>query len=838
VNHRLTIAAAAAVILASFSEFALIRGSGWLAVVSGAVLVVALAGTLTRAAPAVAAAGATVLAAVAVVPLLASSSPYLIAVGLIVVGSCAASAWRITALRAFAAAVTYLAALLLYLNVLLAHRQSVLWVIPAARSLRHLVHLAQAGSALAAYAPPVLGTPGVHLLAGAGIGVAAIAVDIVAVRLRRPALAGLPLLVVYLAPVATYANLSGLASAVAFAFAAVGYLALLAGDGRTRLRRWGKLVTVWHSADADGKLRGADVAALSATGRRIGLAAVCAAVIAPLLLPSLSLHHLFKGSGGGGAGSGSQPFGAELPDPVTQLRTLLGKTTVLPVLSYRPFGAGQGSDYLQIYVLNYDSAHSKWELVQPPASAPVTSGSLLPAPGLAAATATASSKLAVTFSRHVNGYRSAVFFLPVPYWPGSVQVAGSNWHEARDTLMIYSAGIDPAGLRYTVISDQAVPIKSQLSAPQRLPAEIRRDYTGFSSIVTAQLLAIEQGITRRQHTAFLKAVALERWFQSGRFRYTLASDLPNSPQGLLQFLTTTRHGNCQQFAFAMAVLARLAGIPSRIAIGYTPGTRQANGTWLVTTADAHAWPELYFTGIGWLRFEPTPGGQGGQGTAVQPTYATQPNLPTTAPTTNPSTNFPRSHRTRGTGVKPIVGRGGGGPAGRASGAGGRGAVADVGLVLLAIIVAGSIAPAVARLLSRRRRWRGASGTAAQAEAAWLEIRADLEDFGQPPLDSDSPRMLARRVRFATDDDPAAAEAITRITAIIERARYAAALPPPVTLRGDVRVIRRAMTRRSGQRARWQARLLPASTIRPARAAVLQSLGVVTGWMPTPRDELA
>ena len=71
----------------------------------------------------------------------------------------------------------------------------------------------------------------------------------------------------------------------------------------------------------------------------------------------------------------------------------------------------------------------------------------------------------------------------------------------------------------------------------------------------------------------------------------------------------------------MAVLARLVGIPSRIEIGYTSGIKQ-HGRWQVTTADAHSWPELYFTGLGWLRFEPTPGGHDGQGTARQPNYAT------------------------------------------------------------------------------------------------------------------------------------------------------------------------------------------------------------------------
>src|SRR5579875_3586505 len=83
---------------------------------------------------------------------------------------------------------------------------------------------------------PRPGTPGVALLAAGGIGLAAVVVDIIAVRLRRPALTGLPLLAVYIAPIASAAKVGGLGGLVAFALAASGYLALLSAEGRDRLR--------------------------------------------------------------------------------------------------------------------------------------------------------------------------------------------------------------------------------------------------------------------------------------------------------------------------------------------------------------------------------------------------------------------------------------------------------------------------------------------------------------------------------------------------------------------------------------------------------------------------
>src|SRR6202000_657566 len=117
--------------------------------------------------------------------------------------------------------------------------------------------------------------------------------------MRRPAIAGLPLLVIFMAPIATAAKADGPGSIITFLLAATGYLALLASDGRHRLRGWGKIVTVWHYSGEDDRLGAADIRGLAAPGRRIGLAAVCAAIVAPFLLPSLNLHKLFASHSGG-----------------------------------------------------------------------------------------------------------------------------------------------------------------------------------------------------------------------------------------------------------------------------------------------------------------------------------------------------------------------------------------------------------------------------------------------------------------------------------------------------------------------------------------------------------
>ena len=71
------------------------------------------------------------------------------------------------------------------------------------------------------------------------------------------------------------------------------------------------------------------------------------------------------------------------------------------------------------------------------------------------------------------------------------------------------------------------------------------------------------------------------------------------------FLLRDRKGYCEQFASAMAMMARVVGIPSRVSVGFLPGEQDEDG-WKVSIRDMHAWPELYFANYGWVRFEPTP----------------------------------------------------------------------------------------------------------------------------------------------------------------------------------------------------------------------------------------
>jgi transglutaminase-like putative cysteine protease len=114
-------------------------------------------------------------------------------------------------------------------------------------------------------------------------------------------------------------------------------------------------------------------------------------------------------------------------------------------------------------------------------------------------------------------------------------------------------------------------------------------------------------VTRGSRTPYAAVLALESWFRRfGGFRYDQQPRSSLTVAPLIDFVTDTKAGYCQHFAGAMAVMLRLLGIPSRVAVGFTSG-RLVDGVWRVTDHNAHAWVEVWFPGHGWVAFDPTPG---------------------------------------------------------------------------------------------------------------------------------------------------------------------------------------------------------------------------------------
>ena len=100
-------------------------------------------------------------------------------------------------------------------------------------------------------------------------------------------------------------------------------------------------------------------------------------------------------------------------------------------------------------------------------------------------------------------------------------------------------------------------------------------------------------------------VALQDWFRS---EFTYSTDVPDGHgNSAIESFLEDRVGYCEQFAGTFAAMARSLGIPARVAVGFTQGQLQDDGAYLVLGRNAHAWPEVWFDGYGWVPFEPTPG---------------------------------------------------------------------------------------------------------------------------------------------------------------------------------------------------------------------------------------
>lgn len=123
---------------------------------------------------------------------------------------------------------------------------------------------------------------------------------------------------------------------------------------------------------------------------------------------------------------------------------------------------------------------------------------------------------------------------------------------------------------------------------------------GFPSSVSEVARSATAGAT----TPYQTALTLQNWFRS-EFDYSLEVQAGHSNNAIEGFLRD-RVGYCEQFASSYAAMLRTLGIPARVAVGFTQGNFDGD-LYSVLGKNAHAWPEVWFDGLGWVSFEPTPG---------------------------------------------------------------------------------------------------------------------------------------------------------------------------------------------------------------------------------------
>ncbi|QUC63628.1 transglutaminase domain-containing protein [Streptomyces sp. A2-16] len=701
------------------------------------------------------------------------------------------------------------------LTLIFARDHAFLGLIPGPGAFVHFGDLLQqGGDDIARYAIPApLESDGIKLMVFGGVLVVGLMVDTLAVTFRSAAPAGLPLLALY----SVAAGLSeGHGDWLWFLVAAIGYLLLLLAEGRDRLSQWGR---VFGGAPRSPGIDSGPVAPVR-TGRRIGVASLGIALVVSAVLPSMNGGLLDATGAGVGAGNGNGGTISAV-NPLLSLRDSLNVDEDRQVLSVRTGSNDISNLYLRIVSLDdFDGRTwkpSKRSIGAVPKDFPTPIG---------LGSDVKRTEVETTISA-ANWYEQS--YLPMPYPPSGVQVRGNWRYEPEGMALVGDHGQNTRGLTYDVKSLDVEPTAEQLAAAPAPPPALERDYTELPDSLPAVVAKTAREVTAGAKNPYEQAVALQDYFAvTGGFEYDTQVQVGDGPNAIANFLRD-KQGFCVHFSFAMAAMARSLGIPARVAVGFAPGTPQADGTVSVGLKDAHAWPELYFEGVGWTRFEPTPT----RGTvpsytipevggSVDPGVARPSAGSSTAPSASASASDSCSPQLRkleacdSASPAAAAAQDGGGPWWAVQGQWWYLKLLFwtlLGLVVLSV----PLMPMLWRLRTRSVRLgahgRSDADAAAYTLAAWQELTDTAWDFGIAPDDSQTPRKAAARIVRLGHLEPTAAASVHRVADAVEQVLYAPHPRPTAGLAQDVlRVIgglRESVSR--GTRAR--ALIAPRSTAR-------------------------
>jgi transglutaminase-like putative cysteine protease len=661
-----------------------------------------------------------------------------------------------------------------------------LWagLVPTPGSVADLAALFGDGAAeIREQATPALPLTGLVALTTLFVALVALAVDLLAVPARQPALGGLGLLVLYCVPVST---VTGSITLISFAAPAGGFAVLLWADQRDRL------------LDSARGGSGSPLGTGTLPALRTGALALVAGVLLPLFLPTLAEGSLAGGIGGSGTGNG---LGSSL-DPVAEMQGQLDRPEPMDLLRVRASVDDPG--YLRAVALD-EYTDDGWHMTNLDGQESIADDtSLAPLPRR-------------EHSRQVRAQVTVLGhddqFLPVAYSPLRVEVlgsAGQDWRFDRAGSTIFGRDVTTAGLSYQFSAAQPEPSIDDLEAAPELPTgdEMLRytELPGLDPSVTGLAAQLTAG-TRTPYDR-VRAVLDHFTDPANGFVYSLSTAPGTTGDDLADFLRLKR-GYCEQYAGAMAVLVRATGVPARVVLGYTPGRQQPDGTRVVTTDDAHAWVEVWFTGLGWIPFDPTPIAVN---RAVDLPWAPRADTPTgaVAEPTVPGAELPVP-----TGPTAQIGQDA--PYVPVD----QQALPDsrpllpwlTGAGVTVLVLALGAVPAALRRRSRRRRLDDGS-----PGALWAELLATTTDLGIVVPDTATTRQLAGQLAEQLSGvEPAAVAAVRTLALAQERAVYG----PPGTPGPDpaaataLRSVRRALLRRASRGRRLRAALWPASTLADA-----------------------
>ncbi|QHC68764.1 hypothetical protein GSU68_18855 (plasmid) [Rathayibacter sp. VKM Ac-2759] len=647
--------------------------------------------------------------------------------------------------------------------------RALLFLVPTVGSVQDAQLLAEAGFAsIAQQGLPAVADTGIVFLLVGGVVVLAWASDLFAFSVRLPALAGVfPAVLLAVPAVIDPAEVSWASLVVT----GLLYAAILAVSARPERRYRLTLASAAPSVAVAGVVV---LAAAALSGSAAGYMRTSASSDISGTLFNGSINPVVA-------------LGADLrqPNPVTVLR--YATDSDLPV-------------YLRVLTVS-DFEGENWAPSDTEETSPIDAP--ITPEGLTESVPRTTEQVEVS----IETLRSQ--WLPVPYPVASLEGVGDGWLQDVQDGSIRGDTTTRAGDEYQVQALRLDPDPQQLlNAPA--PSGFDR-YLSLPGDVPEIVGTTAVEVTADDTNAYDQARSLQSFFRSSEFTYS--EDTPaeegydGDGVGVLEDFLRVREGYCVHFASAMAVMARELGIPSRLAIGYQPGSVvPSQGTDLTTyrvmSSDLHSWPELYFEGVGWLPFEPTPSrGAPASYTLPGATSATSSSTPGAAAAPAPSATPQASAAPAATAPASSVAGEAGGTAGTPS------TPAVAAWVLLALLL---LAPWLLRIDQRAARRRAAA--AGSTEAAWSEVLASARDLDVPVKEHSTLRVQEGFVADAIKGDEQARDELRRLRRALERVRYAPEADDGCTTWEAASRVVAALRADAGVRHRLFAAFVPRSTL--------------------------
>lgn len=650
---------------------------------------------------------------------------------------------------------------------------SLLGIVPTTEAFQAVPLLVQtAAEEIVAGVAPLEPTPALSFVIVASLGLLTVALDHVVVTARMPLLAASALVMVWLIPaIAVPAGVD----VFAFVLLAASVLYLIRAETRTR----------------EAPVMAARSGGVTAVATAIGAVAIVGALVAGPALPAPVL-------------TAAGPGVSASIDASLDLGNDLRRRSDVPVLTMR-------SDAPQLPNLRVATLSVfDGDVWQPDRLRSVS----LEEEGLEPVSVADGIRL-TEYRTNVAVSQLSSAYLPISYPAVGVTGLEGSWRAVPYSRTILTGRSNAQGQSYEVVSHVPRPTLEQIRSSRASAQAAGIDVTSLPASTPAVIGALAQQVTAGETTDYDRLVALQDWFRGPEFTYSLSAPVEDGfddagVDAVAAFLDE-REGYCIHFAGAFALMARSLGMPTRVVVGFLPGSYTGDSVdgervAEVTTGQLHAWPEVSFEGVGWVAFEPTKGlgtatrfvssstavDDGGEDVTDRTPTPTPTSTSTAAPGERPED---RQAEVSGTSVRLVDLR-------------------PYFATVLAIAVL-AFAPFVAAAIRRRALRRRAT-----VAAAWRLVQESAIDMGVSAPASLSPRAFGARL-VAMRDAPEVP--VSRLVAAIERTSYGADGLERADERGaaamaDAEEVRREMLASLGSAERLRALALPRSlVIRPGSA---------------------